>query len=246
MAKGEGVTVFTVASNPKSSWPPLCQILGALCYSPVCCSVSQAMRKFQGSSQSALGTLQIMTGLLNFGLGAFVISDSSMLYWFSVPFLLGSLFIVSGILCILSEKFPSRCLVGISVLMNLVGAALAITGIVLYAIDIYIRDGHWMCSDDYYSYGRGGRYGYDMTTQSSEFKALEKSFLEKCLEGRYLLLMILRGLYAMLIILSTLQLCVNISSAVLGIKALIKAKEDMKDPEPYEPLLKEVTCNPPA
>lgn len=246
MARGDGVTVFTVASNPKSSWPPICQILGALCYSPVCCSVSQAMRKFQGSSQSALGTLQIMTGLLNIGLGALVSSDSGILYWFNIPYLLGSLFIVFGVLCILAEKFPSRCLVGINVLMNLVGAPFAITGIVMYAIDLGNRNNNWMCNDDYRSYGRGGRYGYDTTTPSNELKALEENYLEKCLEGRQMLLMIFRCLDGMLIILSALQLCVNISSAVLGIKALIKAKEDMKHPGPYEPLLQEVTCNPSA
>ncbi|KAM6984960.1 uncharacterized protein FYW47_000445 [Aplochiton taeniatus] len=249
MTKGGGVTVLTIASNPKSSWPPLCQILGALCYSPVCCSVSQRIRKFQGSSLSALGTLQIMTGLLNIGLGAIVMGFTQVLFWFNIPYLLGSLFIVFGILCILAEKFPSRCLVGINVLMNLAGVALAITGIVMYAIDLADQQLYWMCRGDDDSYYRGynRRYGFETTTAFNEQKAIEReSYLEKCMEGKQMLLMIVRGLEGVLIILAVLQLCVNISSAILGIKALVKAKEDMKHPEDYKPLLEEVTCKPTA
>ena len=55
MTKADGVTVFTLTSDPKSAWPPLCQILKALCYSPVCCSVSQRLRMIQKTSQSVLG-----------------------------------------------------------------------------------------------------------------------------------------------------------------------------------------------
>ncbi|KAL0171351.1 hypothetical protein M9458_031662, partial [Cirrhinus mrigala] len=40
----EGLTVITVNSNPKSKWPLLCQILGFLCYNPMC-SVSQDVKK---------------------------------------------------------------------------------------------------------------------------------------------------------------------------------------------------------
>lgn len=55
VTKGDGVTVFTMTSDSKSLLPPLCQILKNLCYSPVCCSVSQHLRSIQRNAQSVLG-----------------------------------------------------------------------------------------------------------------------------------------------------------------------------------------------
>ena len=55
MTKSEGVTVMTMTSDPGSACPPICQILQALCYSPVCCNVSQKLRSTLGTSHSALG-----------------------------------------------------------------------------------------------------------------------------------------------------------------------------------------------
>ena len=55
MTKADGVTVLTLNYDPKSVCPPLCQMLTGLCYSPVCCSVSQHLRRVQRTSQSALG-----------------------------------------------------------------------------------------------------------------------------------------------------------------------------------------------
>lgn len=55
MAKADGVTVFTLTSDPNNPWPPLCQILKGLCYSPMCCTVSQQLKKVQRTSQSVLG-----------------------------------------------------------------------------------------------------------------------------------------------------------------------------------------------
>lgn len=55
MAKADGVTVLTLTSDPESPCPPLCQILKGLCYSPMCCSVSQRLKGVQKTSQSLLG-----------------------------------------------------------------------------------------------------------------------------------------------------------------------------------------------
>uniref|UniRef100_A0A674CVZ9 Uncharacterized protein n=1 Tax=Salmo trutta TaxID=8032 RepID=A0A674CVZ9_SALTR len=198
VTKGKGVTVFTVNSKEGSSWPLLCQILGTMCYSPAS-SVSQGQRRLQASSQSALGTIQIMVGVLNIGLGAILVSTDyyTGMVWGSL------LFIAVGIMCILAEKFPSPCLVGINMLMNLSGASLAIAGIVLYSVDLMLMN-------------------------------------------------------ALDIVLIVLQLCVTISSAVLGLKALYKngkqgkgmkrepLNRDIQDLEQYKPLLEEVTTNPAA
>lgn len=55
VSTADGVTVFTLTSDPKSPWPPLCQILKGLCYNPTCCSVSQQLKTVQRTSQSVLG-----------------------------------------------------------------------------------------------------------------------------------------------------------------------------------------------
>ncbi|XP_041648564.1 high affinity immunoglobulin epsilon receptor subunit beta-like [Cheilinus undulatus] len=240
MTRGDGVTVFTLTSDPQSSLPPICQILRGLCYSPVCCSVSQRLKKFQGASQSVLGALHIMVGLLNIGLGAILLSGGPGSWWqmdeLMFPIWLGVLFILFGIMNILSEKFPSPCLVILSVILNLSGVAFAITAIVLYIINLLNIYLWWMCHDYDYDY----RYRHRVTPSPEE--------MTKCLETQDLVLMILRGINAVLIVLAVLELCVTISSAVLGIKALKQKTKNKSpdDPEQYKPLLEEVTSNPAA
>ncbi|XP_034729379.1 transmembrane protein 176B-like isoform X2 [Etheostoma cragini] len=246
MTKGDGITVFTVTSDPESVYPPLCQILKNLCYSPVCCSVSQHLRRVQRSSQSVLGALHIMVGLLHIGLGTILFCIDRDYFWSLIsstgfPFWLGGLFILFGTIGILSEKYPSPCLVIINVILNLAGVAFAITGIVLYSIDMASIYTWWMCrnnGDDYYSSYRR------QTTTPSPGQDIMK---EKCLEVKELTLMLLRSLGAVLIVLSTLELCLTISSAVMSIKALKRSQKGEKetgDPECYKPLLEEVTSNP--
>ncbi|XP_041650129.1 uncharacterized protein LOC121514103 [Cheilinus undulatus] len=238
MTRSDGVTVFTLTSDPQSSLPPICQILKGLCYSPVCCSVSQRLKKFQGASQSVLGALHIMVGLLNISLGAILLYGESswQMYHYKFPIWLGVLFILFGIMNILSEKFPSPCLVILSVILNLSGVAFAITAIVLYIINVLNIWLWWMCHEFDYDI----RYRHRATLSPEE--------MTKCLEIQGLVLMILRSINAVLIVLAVLELCVTISSAVLGIKALKQKTENKSpdDPEQYKPLLEEVTSNPAA
>ncbi|XP_071253621.1 transmembrane protein 176B-like [Salvelinus alpinus] len=241
VTKGGGVTVFTVNSKEGSSWTQLCQILGTLCYSPSC-SVSQGLRRLQASSQTALGTIQIMVGVLNIGLGMILVSPDYSNN--GVPYWLGGVFIAVGIMCILAEKFPSPCLVGINVLMNLSGAALAITGIVLYAIDLAHYKFWWICNDDNYNW-RDDYYGGQVAKPPSYSE--RDRLLAKCKDAKQIAQMLMNALDIVLIVLTVLQLCVTISSAVLGIKALYKnGKENIRDLEQYKPLLEEVTTNPAA
>uniref|UniRef100_A0A3B3XNH9 Uncharacterized protein n=1 Tax=Poecilia mexicana TaxID=48701 RepID=A0A3B3XNH9_9TELE len=182
MSRTDGVTMFTLTSDPDSRWPPLCQILKSLCYSPVCCSVSQQLRTVLKTSLSVLGAIHMMIGLLNIGLGVLVhlsYVSSYLFYSFAyLPYWTGSLFIMFGIMCILSEKYPSPCLIILSVFVNIVGGALAIAAIVFYSIlegNMYV----WLsCNDEpYYSY-----YPYRRTTPSPSPDAAY--FKEKCLEGK--------------------------------------------------------------
>ncbi|KAL3980174.1 transforming growth factor beta-2 [Sarotherodon galilaeus] len=248
VSKADGVTVLALTSDPQSPWPPLCQIFKNLCYSPVCCSVSQHLRSLNRASQTVLGTLQIMIGLLNIGFGFILCGtgNSPYLYYLGFPFWLAALFIMFGIVCILSEKYPSPCLVILTVILNLTGVAFAITGIALYAV--YLGDiGYWWNYGCYSRYnGYNGYNGYNTRETIRPLYLKEKLLQEKCLEGQTVLVMLLRSISAVMIILSVLELCVVISSAVLGIKALRNKEKGQNkstdDPELYKPLLEEVTA----
>ncbi|XP_054878827.1 transmembrane protein 176B-like [Poeciliopsis prolifica] len=238
MSRTDGVTVFTLTSDPDSRWPPLCQILKTLCYSPVCCSVSRPLGAVLKTSLSVLAAVHMMIGLLNIGLGAIIHLSyiSPYFYWNSYfPYWMGSLFIVFGIMCILTEKYPSPCLVVLNVTVNLVGGALAMAAIVLYSIfegDIYV----WFSCED------GPNYDYYSYPRPSPPSAYVK---EKCLESKAMIQMLLRSITGVLIVLSVVELCVAISSAVLGIIALSnKQKQTSEEPEHFKPLLEEITTNP--
>ncbi|CAM9222196.1 unnamed protein product [Lampetra planeri] len=243
MARAEGVNVLTVTFDPKSHWPPLCQILNGLCYNPVCCSVSQSMRSSQKNSQSLLGALHIMVGLLNIGMGVIFISSGDDFWWqWDVsPLWLGGLFVLFGISCILSEKYPSPCLVICNVILHLAGVAFAIAAIVLYSINIANIGFWWMCdrNDNYWD-------SYPYQTPKPTLSAAERRKQENCLEAKELLILLVRGINGVLIVLAALELCLVISSAVLGMKALKnRGKEKSKgseDPEKYQPLLESVTA----
>ncbi|XP_051921262.1 membrane-spanning 4-domains subfamily A member 8-like [Hippocampus zosterae] len=247
MTKADGVVMLTLTSNPKSSWPPLCQILGGLCYSPVCCSVSRHLRTIMGTSHSVLGALHIMVGLLNIGLGAILMSLGPASSWqmdsSAFPHWLGALFILFGTISIFSEKFPSPCLVLLNALLNLSGIGFAIAGIVLYAINasqIYLWD---ICRDDDYYWSR-----HHATTLSPS--PAEQYYQKRCSEGRYLILMLIKAINGIAIVLCVLELCLVISSCVLAFKSLChpssgqqdgNQQQSRDDPEGgFKPLLEEV------
>ncbi|XP_041797568.1 transmembrane protein 176B-like [Chelmon rostratus] len=240
MAKADGVTVFTLTSDPQSPCPPLCQILKGLCYSPVCCSVSEHLRRVQKTSQSVLGALHIMVGMLNIGLGATLLCSGGASSWqmdsTGFPYWFGGIFIFFGIMSILSEKCPSPCLVFLNVFLNLAGVCFAIAAIVLYIINIVSMSLWWMCHDDYWESER--------PTASPH----QDIVMEKCLQGEALVMMLAQSINAVLIVLSVLELCITISCVVLGIKALKSSekREDKSadDPELYKRLLEEVTTDP--
>uniref|UniRef100_A0A4W6BNG8 Uncharacterized protein n=1 Tax=Lates calcarifer TaxID=8187 RepID=A0A4W6BNG8_LATCA len=189
MTRADGVTVFTLTSDPKSHCPPVCEIFKVLCYNPVCCTVSQHLRR---TSQSVLGTLHIVIGLLNIGFG-----------------------VIIG----LSRGNPTKALsymrhfVIINVILNLAGVGFAIAAIILYSINIGNRWLWWMCDfDDYY---------WRIPTPSPEILKVTLFFVSHQ--------MLMRSINAVLVVLSVLELCVTISSAVLGIKALrSREKEENK------------------
>ncbi|XP_065154939.1 uncharacterized protein [Paramisgurnus dabryanus] len=231
VSKGDGVTVITVTPNSKSKWPILCQILGTMCYSPVC-SVAHDMKGKRTETLTALGILQMIVGVINIVVGILFATLFIERYIMTVqaPFWLGGVFLAIGILCILATKFPSPCLVVIAAILNIASGALAITAVVLYSVDLASDHGLYCYSynSDYYS------------TPSS----IKEQMWKSCEEYKHLYQMFLGGLDIMMIVLSVLQLCVAISFCVLTVKFLFKKSEDLKSVE--EPLLLEDTIAIPA
>ncbi|XP_043117431.1 transmembrane protein 176l.4 [Puntigrus tetrazona] len=238
VSQGEGLTVISVTSNPKSKWPVLCQILGFLCYSPVC-SVSQGMKGKLKDVHTAFGVVHMIIGVLNIVVGIVFISLG--FYWnvymmANGPFWIGSVSIVIGIVCILMVKFPSSCLLTIGIILNIVSAAFAITAVVLYTVDVTNMHTRYSCESRSYGYSSYNVYGYDPE---------ENRRRELCLYYRNVTEMVLRGLDIMMIVLSVLQICVSISFCVLTGKALCKKEEDEKsveDPELDKPLLEDAAA----
>uniref|UniRef100_A0A087XZJ3 Uncharacterized protein n=2 Tax=Poecilia formosa TaxID=48698 RepID=A0A087XZJ3_POEFO len=76
----------------------------------------------------ALGTVQIMVGVFNVGLGPERVETFP--YWLGVPFM------AAGVLSLLADRFPLRWLTGFSVFLNIAGSILSIVAIVLYAVHL--------------------------------------------------------------------------------------------------------------
>nr|XP_020500188.1 uncharacterized protein LOC109992058 [Labrus bergylta]XP_029135286.1 uncharacterized protein LOC109992058 [Labrus bergylta] len=172
------------------------------------CSVRQRLM-LQSCLTAAIGTLQIMVGVFNIGLGpgrtSTVPGDLASLgaaYW------LGGVFIVTGIMSILAGRFPSRVLVGFTVFMNIAAAIFAITGIVLYAIDLRGASFLWMCD-------RRRIAAHHFHEDNCRNVALRAQT-------------VLTSMDTTMIVLAVLQLLVSVGLAFLGIKALISEMKKEK------------------
>uniref|UniRef100_A0A8C2PZW7 Uncharacterized protein n=1 Tax=Cyprinus carpio TaxID=7962 RepID=A0A8C2PZW7_CYPCA len=137
-------------------------------------------------------------------------------------------YLIVGILCVLHAKFPSTCLLVITVILNLVSATLAIAAVVLYSIDLN-SIATLYCNS--YSYSQTGYSDLPFTTKEQNTKM--------CLDS-----MIRQGLNIIMIALLVLQLCLTIIFYVLTGK-VCKKDEDVKsveDPELHKPLQEDATA----
>ncbi|XP_061772557.1 uncharacterized protein LOC133562395 isoform X2 [Nerophis ophidion] len=215
MKRTDGVTVFTVTSDPSSVWLPLFQILKSLCFSPVCCSVSQHLRTLLGTSQSLLGVR----------VAAFQ-------------------FVFFGILCILSEKYPSPCLVIINVIFNISGVGFAMVAMVMCALNIAtIHQSLWDACEP----ADGDFWDFDSLTSMPPHK---EGFITRCLEKKKLIIMLLRGINGVLLVLCLVQLALVLCSSALSIQALRSSskstEKSLGDVEGYQGLEEEVVSAKPG
>ncbi|XP_034554233.1 uncharacterized protein LOC117823226 [Notolabrus celidotus] len=197
-----------------SMLPPVCQILKALCYSPTGCSIKSGM--MQTGVTTALGTIQIMVGLFSIGLGPGRTSQHPRDFtYLRAAYWLGGVFLVSGLTSVLAGRFSYVCSVGFTVFMNILGSIFSIIGIVLYSIDLRgtITTDYCRGPDD-----------------------------DSCYYMAQFFRRLMTGMDITMLVLTVLQLCVCISFAVLGIKALInrKTEEDGKSAEDQWPQLEKV------
>ncbi|XP_005923727.1 uncharacterized protein LOC102292859 isoform X1 [Haplochromis burtoni] len=207
-------------TTKKSRFPPLHQTLKTFTSCPV----------FRGAMPNGafavLGTIQIMVGLFNIGLGPGRTSTHpGDLTSLGAPYWLGAVCIAAGILSVIIGQCPCLCFTWYAVFMNIAGCIFAITGIVLYAIDLAEASVVWMC---------------DLNWSTAQFN-------DNCKYVAFFAQSLLTAMDITLIVLTVLQLCVCISATVLGIRALgnrMKEKQDLRHAEIYKPVLKEVlmTC----
>ncbi|XP_031135218.1 uncharacterized protein LOC116035972 [Sander lucioperca] len=219
------MTVITVAADSKSIFPSSCQILKTPCSSLFSGSVYHGL--MQTSVTTAFGTMQIMVGLFNIGLGPGRTSTNpGDLTSLGAAYWLGAVFIVTGIMSIVAGQFPSSCLMGFTVFMNIAGAIFAITGIVLYAMDLGNASLLWMC-------------------ESSSNNADQIG--DNCRKVALFAQTVLTSMDNTLIAMAALQLFVSIRYAILGIKSLSSdMKKEEGDVEDQHPQLNEVLLTGPG
>ncbi|XP_023187285.1 uncharacterized protein LOC111608194 [Xiphophorus maculatus] len=184
-----GVTAVTIATDNRSMLAQWRQTVKALPCGPSWRSGSSVV--------GALGTVQIMVGVFNVGLGPERVETFP--YWLGVPF------IAAGVLSLLADRFPFRCLMGLSVFLNVAGSILSIVAIVLYAVHLASFTVIGMCG------------------------ILDERNSKNCMFLANLAQKLLRGVDITMIVMSVLQLCVCISLAVLGNKAFYYRGKDVKD-----------------
>ncbi|XP_042346403.1 uncharacterized protein LOC121946056 isoform X2 [Plectropomus leopardus] len=226
--KDKSVTVITVAADEKSMLPPLCQVPKTLGCSPMCRSVNKTV--IRSSTVSVLGTIQIMVGLFNIGLGPGRTSlrpdDFASLgaaYW------LGGVFIAVGLVSLIADQFPTFFLVFLAALVNIIGSAFAIFAIVMYVQDMASTTVARLCSDNWYNAGSMPRD-------------------DRCIYVAQGYLRLLVAMDITMIILAVQQLFVCITITVLAVRALIHwwKDESSRADEDDEPLLKDVLMTGPG
>ncbi|XP_077431603.1 uncharacterized protein LOC144057652 isoform X2 [Vanacampus margaritifer] len=179
----QSVPVVAVASNQNNALASI---------QSCCCS---PCRVIKGGAKAVLGTIQILVGVVNMGLGAGRtrtrpgdLASLGAAYW------IGVVFVTAGVLSILSGGCLSCCFASLTVTANVLCAVLAVVAVVLYALDLASLSVNLFCGSDSW-YGGG------------------------CQDVALYAIRLTRGMDITLLLLAVLVLCVSISMSVLAVAA---------------------------
>ncbi|KAM6968149.1 membrane-spanning 4-domains subfamily A member 4A-like [Aplochiton taeniatus] len=99
-------------------------------------AASSILGRFKKGEPKALGTVQIMVGVLAFLIGIVMAIHADTLGIFSGIFIWGATFyIIAGSLTVAAGRTLNKCLVNGSLGMNIVAAIVSLTGVILYSMD---------------------------------------------------------------------------------------------------------------
>ncbi|XP_028837726.1 membrane-spanning 4-domains subfamily A member 4D-like isoform X2 [Denticeps clupeoides] len=114
--------------------------------------VSCALWKFLKGEPKALGTVEIMIGVIMFLFGIVIARKSEGVVLYSGIMFWGAIiYVIAGSLSVAAEKNLNRCLVKASLGMNVVSSTVAGTAIILHSVDfIIILSSRYGFSDSYY------------------------------------------------------------------------------------------------
>ncbi|XP_077381987.1 uncharacterized protein LOC144021755 [Festucalex cinctus] len=204
----KSVAVATVASNQTHT---LASIQSCRCCSPC--------RVIMGGTKAALGTIQLLVGVVNMGLGAGRtktrpgdFASLGAAYW------IGAVFVTAGVLSILSGRCPSCCFASLTVTANVLCAVLSVAAVVLYALDLAAMSVNLFCGGDGDSWYGGG-----------------------CQDVALYAIRLTRGMDITLLVLAVLVLCVSISMSVLAVAAEPPPRQQLcreEDLEIFQPGVK--------
>ncbi|XP_015194573.1 membrane-spanning 4-domains subfamily A member 4D-like [Lepisosteus oculatus] len=158
---------------------------------------AKMLKKLLKGGPKALGTVQILIGVLNLMMGLLLVfTKPTMVTFFGVPFWTGAMYIISGSLSVASHKGANIHMIKGTIAMNIISCIMACVAIVFLCIDLSMRHSNcWPWSSFTYEY---------RDCQLITFQ------LNAALDG-------IRGI---LLIYSVVELCVALSICVFGCKAV--------------------------
>ncbi|XP_020788711.2 uncharacterized protein LOC110167687 [Boleophthalmus pectinirostris] len=225
LKRTEGVTVITLTSDTSSTCPPVCQLLGSLCYTPALCSRHMAIPR--RGSLTVLGSLWIMAGLMQPALAAILFSNrgtaSFSLLDTYCPMWIGAVFVVVGVSNIQTEKNPHPCVLLFNSILSLAGAVMSVFAIIWYSsqFTFYCYSPIFRCLDlgnDYYWHGR----------QTTTPNPHEEAVRQQTRKVQQALKSVVFGVSVVLMAMAVLGPCLWLSSTILSIKAL-KSPQDKSE-----------------
>ncbi|XP_051779273.1 membrane-spanning 4-domains subfamily A member 4A-like [Erpetoichthys calabaricus] len=184
--------------------------------------VDDPVQKFLRGQPRPVGTVQILIGILSISCGIIKLQTiDTLISLTKTPLWAGVLYIVSGSLCIATDRNPKMPLVKVTLIMNLVSAITSFGVMILYCVDMALLNMEQYCL---------------VNENSSESQsAQECMWMSRTLKSSE------QGISGTLLFFATLELCLAISMSVFGFKTIYyneskyhmishQACEDIQDP----------------